>query len=53
MLQTSFGAGALVQGMWWWWGPPTMALTLLFVGLLLISMALDEIANPRLQGAAG
>jgi peptide/nickel transport system permease protein len=53
MLQTSFGAGALVQGMWWWWGPPTMVLTLIFVALLLISMALDEIANPRLQGAAG
>lgn len=51
ILQFSFEYAAIVRGMWWWWGPPTMLLVLLFIGLFLISMALDEIANPRLKRA--
>lgn len=43
---------ALIRGMWWWWLPPILILMLLFVSLFLISTALDEIANPRLQGSA-
>jgi peptide/nickel transport system permease protein len=39
--------------MWWWWGPPTVALMMLFIGLFLISTALDEFANPRLRERAG
>lgn len=53
ILQYSFEYGAIVRGMWWWWGPPTVLLVLLFIALFLISMALDEISNPRLKEAAG
>jgi len=49
ILQFAFNGSALFQGMWWWWGPPTAALIILFIGLFLISLALDEYANPRLR----
>jgi peptide/nickel transport system permease protein len=49
ILQFAFNGSALFQGMWWWWGPPTVALIILFIGLFLISLALDEYANPRLR----
>ncbi|HEV8536269.1 MAG TPA: ABC transporter permease [Candidatus Limnocylindria bacterium] len=49
ILQFAFQYAALSRGMWWWWGPPTLVLVLLFVGLFLVSTALDEIANPRLR----
>jgi peptide/nickel transport system permease protein len=49
ILQFSFNAGAIFQGMWWWWGPPAAALIILFLGLFLISMSLDRFANPRLR----
>ena len=53
ILQFAFNGGALFQGMWWWWGPPTAALLILFIGLFLISLALDEWANPRLRERVG
>ena len=40
---------ALLRGAWWWWGPPIAIIIILFVGLFLASVALDEIANPRLK----
>lgn len=40
---------ALLRGMWWWWGLPTMVLSIIFIGLLLVNLGLDEIANPRLR----
>ncbi|MEL6270668.1 MAG: ABC transporter permease [Chloroflexota bacterium] len=43
--------GALSLNMWWWWGYPTILLSLMFVGLFLINLGLDEIANPRLRKA--
>jgi peptide/nickel transport system permease protein len=49
ILQFAFNGSALYQGMWWWWGPPAVALLILFVGLFLVSLALDEYANPRLR----
>ncbi|MGB7337269.1 MAG: ABC transporter permease [Phototrophicaceae bacterium] len=42
---------ALSLNMWWWWGIPTLLLSLMFVGLLLINLGLDEVANPRLRKA--
>lgn len=51
MLEESFSAGALVRGLWWWWGAPTAVLCLLFISLFLVSMGLDDIANPRLRRA--
>ena len=43
---------ALIRGMWWWWGPPIVIFVLLFTGLFLASMGLDEWANPRLRERA-
>jgi peptide/nickel transport system permease protein len=53
MLQFAFEGAALYKGLWWWWGAPTVALLVLFIGLFLISLALDELANPRLRQRAG
>jgi peptide/nickel transport system permease protein len=52
ILNNAFVGAALFRNMWWWWGPPALALIILFVGLFLISIALDEYANPRLRGEA-
>jgi peptide/nickel transport system permease protein len=38
---------ALVRGMWWWWAIPVAFLVLLFLGLFLVSLGLDQWANPR------
>ena len=45
----AINAGALIQNLWWWWGIPTLLLALMFVGLLLINLGLDEVSNPRLR----
>ncbi len=47
----AINSGALIQNLWWWWGTPTLLLALMFIGLLLINLGLDEIANPRLRKA--
>ncbi len=47
----AINAGALIQNLWWWWGLPTLLLALMFVGLLLINLGLDEVSNPRLRKA--
>jgi peptide/nickel transport system permease protein len=44
-------ASAILRGMWWWWGLPILVLVIIFAGLFLIAIGLDEIANPRLRGA--
>lgn len=44
-------AAAIIRGMWWWWGVPIAALVVIFTGLFLMTIGLDEIANPRLRGA--
>lgn len=49
-LNNAFVGGAMVRGLWWWWSPPVIVLGLLFFATFLISLALDEIANPRLRG---
>lgn len=41
--------GAFGRNMWWWWAPPIIILAVLFVGLFLISVGLDEALNPRLR----
>ena len=45
----AINAGALIQNLWWWWGIPTVLLALMFIGLLLINLGLDEVSNPRLR----
>ncbi len=44
-------AAALLRNMWWWLGIPIFILSLIFMGLLLINLGLDEVANPRLRKA--
>ena len=41
---------AILRGMWWWWGLPILMLIVIFSGLFLITIGLDEVANPRLRG---
>jgi peptide/nickel transport system permease protein len=53
VLQNALSRGALSQGLWWWWLAPAAVLILFFVGLFLVSLAVDEISNPRLRGTAG
>jgi peptide/nickel transport system permease protein len=45
-------ASAILRGMWWWWGLPIVMLVLIFLALWLITIGLDEIANPRLRGVS-
>jgi len=40
---------AIINGWWWWWVPPIVAIAVLFIGLFLLTVGLDEIANPRLR----
>jgi peptide/nickel transport system permease protein len=48
-LYNSIQGSALLRGMWWWWGFPVIVLMLIFGGLFLLSIGLDEISNPRLK----
>ena len=52
ILQSAYLGAAIFRGMWWWWVPPTVALMIIFISLFLISIALDELANPRLRERA-
>jgi peptide/nickel transport system permease protein len=40
---------ALLHGFWWWWVAPITIIVILFVGLMNLSVGLDEIANPRIR----
>ena len=40
---------AVFRGMWWWWLPPLFVLSVIFVGFLLLTNGLDQVANPRLR----
>jgi peptide/nickel transport system permease protein len=40
---------AIINGWWWWWVPPIVVISMLFTGLFLIAVGLDEVANPRLR----
>ena len=40
---------AVFRGMWWWWLPPIFVLAMIFVGFLLLTIGLDQVANPRLR----
>lgn len=43
---------SVLRGIWWWWAPPIVMIILTFVGLFLLSMGLDQVANPKLRRAA-
>jgi peptide/nickel transport system permease protein len=40
---------AFLNGLWWWGAVPITIIALVFVMLLLISIGLDELANPRVR----
>jgi peptide/nickel transport system permease protein len=40
---------AIINGWWWWWVPPIVVIGILFTGLFLVAVGLDEIANPRVR----
>lgn len=40
---------ALLRGMWWWLMMPIVTIILMFVMLFMISVGLDELANPRVR----
>jgi len=49
VIYEAIDSAALLRNMWWWWGIPTGLLISMFIGLLLINLGLDEVANPRLR----
>jgi len=49
MLNRAFMRGAVTKGAWWYLLPPGMALAWVTLGLVLLSNAIQEIINPRLQ----
>lgn len=42
---------AFLRGLWWWAAVPITIVALVFIMLFLISMGLDELANPRVRRA--
>jgi peptide/nickel transport system permease protein len=40
---------AIINGWWWWWVPPIVVIGTVFIGLFLVAIGLDEVANPRLR----
>lgn len=49
MLNRAFMRGAVTRGAWWYLLPPGFALAWVTLGLVLVSNAVQEIINPRLQ----
>jgi peptide/nickel transport system permease protein len=49
MLNRAFLRGAMTRGAWWYLIPPGIALAWVTLGLTLLSNAVQEIVNPRLQ----
>ena len=49
LIYFAIAGNAMWLGLWWWWLPPILILITLFMGLFLVSTALDGIANPRLE----
>jgi peptide/nickel transport system permease protein len=50
-ISNALRSSAILRGMWWWWGFPIIMLVIIFISLFLMTIGLDEIANPRLRGA--
>ena len=49
-INNALRSSAILRGMWWWWGFPIAMLIVIFVALFLMTVGLDEVANPRLRG---
>lgn len=46
-----YNQNAFVRDMWWWIAVPIVIIALIFVMLFMISVGLDELANPRVRKA--
>ncbi len=46
-----YNQNAFVRDMWWWIAVPVIIIALIFVMLFMISIGLDELANPRVRKA--
>lgn len=44
--------GAILRNMWWWWVPPVAMMALIFIGLLMTSIGMDQLVNRRLRVAS-
>lgn len=44
--------GAMLGGLWWWIATPVTIIVFIFVMLFMISIGLDELANPRVRRTA-
>lgn len=53
IINQATNASALLRNMYWWWFPPILILMIIFTGFFLITIGLDEVANPRLKGVRG
>jgi peptide/nickel transport system permease protein len=49
MLYWAIAWGSVRTGAWWAFVPPTVMLTLIVFGLLLLQSSLNEVFNPRLR----
>lgn len=49
MLNRAFMRGAVTRGAWWYLLPPGFALAWVTLGLVMVSNAVQEIVNPRLE----
>ncbi len=49
MLQTAFVTGSL-RTAWWWVVPPGISIMVLVLSVFLLSLAYEEVTNPRLKG---
>ena len=49
MLEGAFRTGAVYRGYWWWVVPPGLLIVLTAVTFMLLALALEPIANPRLR----
>ena len=53
MLYWAIACGSVRTGAWWAFVPPTLMLTLIVFGLLLLQSSLNEVFNPRLRRGRG
>ena len=49
MVYWAMWKGAMIRGVLWWVLPPIFVIVLIFIGLQLINIGLDEVFNPRLR----
>ena len=49
MVYWAMERAALIRGVLWWVFPPIFVIVLIFIGLQLVNIGLDEVFNPRLR----